>query len=1095
MTRIVRSLFTGVIAIVITIVIVALGALWLLLGTVQGGQWLISQAASFIPGELLVENQDGAVLTGLTASRVVYRNEAFAVELTDIRVDVRLAGLLRKRIVIERATGAAVSIDELHLTDIGLTGYVELRDEFPLAGNLRWIGSNGQISGNGNFSGNLGKLEFTHHVALPASVDVTGVVNAVLTQPSIDAQASFAELPLVVGDDEVIIRDGRVTLTGTVEAFRINANTDLQMAGFAPIEIDIEAFGNTDRLTIETAEAKAFGGRITATGSVGLQDGVTAVRLVGEKLDPAVLQTGLDGRVDFSARIDVGADAAVDIELDTVSGELLARPIEGTGRLLIRGGRIDRVELVARSGRNRLDLSGGSTPEFSGEWRLSAPELSALWPDLDGALEGGGQFSGTPESPVVTVRVDGTQLRFGEFGLDRALLEGRIEADGELAWTVQATDVGSGGLLLGTLHARAHGLLADHRLAVRLSDGAVGVQAEARGAWDGERLQATIESAVIDGGVAGAWVLRDAVLAGLAADNWSIAAHCWSNRPAEICTDGVSRHDGRWVVAATLRHFPLATFDSWLGDDVRIAGEADADLTVDWLVDSFLNADVSWRQGETRLSLSADEASGRQDERAMTLREIQFTLTANDTVAAIEGHATGDFGLTVRASASLDDPLGEDGQLTGRFDAQIPDIGELRPIINRYLLTNSLGGELIVGADISGTLLAPVITGRADLNNGSAGIALNAVELTDANLSIVGEGVGQAGDEGGRALAVEGSVRSGEGLVRIDGQIDWSEARGIFSNLRLTGHDFEVMRLPDRRVVITPDIDLALDDDTIAISGRVLVPEAEFVVQELGETAVTISADVVVHDEQQPARRSTPGPKLIGSLDLQLGDNVSFSGFGIDTRLAGGLKLVETVDTPLAAEGSLQLVDGRYEMLGKILTIEQGSLNFYGPLNDPVLDVRAVREVRYQARNITVGAVVSGRISRQLDFVLFSNPFYSDADILSFLLVDRPAATADGDGSALSGAAVAMGLQSLSVMQEVSQGLNLDEAGLRGSGGDDTEVVAGKRISEDVYVRYTYGLFNRIGTLLIRYDIGRGFSIEAGSGEQQTLDLLYSIDR
>jgi len=44
-------------------------------------------------------------------------------------------------------------------------------------------------------------------------------------------------------------------------------------------------------------------------------------------------------------------------------------------------------------------------------------------------------------------------------------------------------------------------------------------------------------------------------------------------------------------------------------------------------------------------------------------------------------------------------------------------------------------------------------------------------------------------------------------------------------------------------------------------------------------------------------------------------------------------------------------------------------------------------------------------------------------------------------------------------------------------------------------VRYTYGLFNRIGTVLIRYDLGHGFSLEAGSGEQQTLDLLYSIDR
>jgi len=274
----------------------------------------------------------------------------------------------------------------------------------------------------------------------------------------------------------------------------------------------------------------------------------------------------------------------------------------------------------------------------------------------------------------------------------------------------------------------------------------------------------------------------------------------------------------------------------------------------------------------------------------------------------------------------------------------------------------------------------------------------------------------------------------------------------------------------------------------------VLVSEAEFVVQELGRSAVMTSDDVIVHEEEQPGQRRTPGPRLVGSLDLQLGDRVSFSGFGIETRLTGGLQLVETVDSPLAAEGSLQLVDGSYEMFGKVLTIEQGSLNFYGPLDDPVLDVRAVRRVRYDGQNIKVGVIVSGRISRQLDFLLFSDPAYSDADILSYLLVDRPAATADGvDGSAISGAAVAMGLQSLT--QGIAPGLSLDEVGLEGAGGDDTAMVAGKKLSEDFYVRYTYGLFSRIGTLLIRYDIGRGFSIEAGSGEQQTLDLLYSIDR
>ena len=44
-------------------------------------------------------------------------------------------------------------------------------------------------------------------------------------------------------------------------------------------------------------------------------------------------------------------------------------------------------------------------------------------------------------------------------------------------------------------------------------------------------------------------------------------------------------------------------------------------------------------------------------------------------------------------------------------------------------------------------------------------------------------------------------------------------------------------------------------------------------------------------------------------------------------------------------------------------------------------------------------------------------------------------------------------------------------------------------------MKYSYGLFNRIGTLLVRYSLGGGVSIETGSGQEQTLELIYSIDR
>ena len=126
----------------------------------------------------------------------------------------------------------------------------------------------------------------------------------------------------------------------------------------------------------------------------------------------------------------------------------------------------------------------------------------------------------------------------------------------------------------------------------------------------------------------------------------------------------------------------------------------------------------------------------------------------------------------------------------------------------------------------------------------------------------------------------------------------------------------------------------------------------------------------------------------------------------------------------------------------------------------------------------------------------------SEADTLSFLVLDRPINRAEGsDSSALSSAAIAAGLnQALPVTQQLGENLGLDEVSFgeinsKEAGSNTTAIVAGKRLGEKLYVRYSYGLFNRIGAFIVRYDLKRGFSIEAGSGEEQTLDLIFSIQR
>jgi autotransporter translocation and assembly factor TamB len=46
-----------------------------------------------------------------------------------------------------------------------------------------------------------------------------------------------------------------------------------------------------------------------------------------------------------------------------------------------------------------------------------------------------------------------------------------------------------------------------------------------------------------------------------------------------------------------------------------------------------------------------------------------------------------------------------------------------------------------------------------------------------------------------------------------------------------------------------------------------------------------------------------------------------------------------------------------------------------------------------------------------------------------------------------------------------------------------------------VYARYTYGVFSRVGALLLRYRLTEHLTLDAGVGETQSIDILYTIER
>jgi translocation and assembly module TamB len=348
----------------------------------------------------------------------------------------------------------------------------------------------------------------------------------------------------------------------------------------------------------------------------------------------------------------------------------------------------------------------------------------------------------------------------------------------------------------------------------------------------------------------------------------------------------------------------------------------------------------------------------------------------------------------------------------------------------------------------------------------------------------------------GRALAFEATGKAGDGELQLTGTTVLELARGWPTNLKLTGSAAQAVQLPDAQIFVSPDLDVDVALPEVRVTGTVLIPRASIELSQLPAQAVAPSPDAVVHGEV--ASEVARPLKLATSIEIKLGDDVRYMGLNLETKVSGGLRVDAEAGRTATASGTVTLA-GTYNAYGQKLDLERGQLLFNGPLDNPGLDVRAVRSIEATAASgeaTRVGVELAGTVKAPRTRV-FSTPAMSEADALSYLLLGRPVNGTGAEGAAtLQTAALSMGLQqALPVVQRIGQTLRLDEFSVQSTEQDAGALMAGKYLSPKIYIRYSYGLFNRIGGLLLRFKVNERLSIETRSGDQKSMDLLYTVEK
>jgi translocation and assembly module TamB len=1123
---------------VASLLLMMIAAAALLLGTETGTRWALGQVTRFVPGELVIREYEGTLLRGLrirqmsysyaavrvtavdlflkpdwlrsnpgrialrqlSAEQIGYRNTSnkdsgpkpLVIAMPALPIDITTADLNARSLqvgdrLISDLAAQGVRIHGNRILADSVSGEMArviasfgrldttLAGDVPMRADISWRLAEGPWSGKGSVAGSLAELDFDQEVAGTYPAVVEGKLFLLrLIDPQVDATVRFESWHF----GKVNATAGVLQVAGTAKSYRVVLEAGVNDEQGRSVVLTGEVSGNTEGLNAIDVLASGTAGRATARGTLAWRPSFsTDLMIQAQGIDPAQISSLKSGALDSELHLSARSVRDFTLQIDSLTGLYDKQPLNAKGGLARN---LDNWRCMACDvsfGPNRMRVEGEmGSDRLSATVNVDAPELSLLWPPLAGALTADASLAGSAAQPVFSGTASGSEIRWQGWALSYFAVTSRSSTRDKVDLDIDVDGLKHGDSAFGGGSARLSGTRDAIDSVLQWKLGKVEAGAEGIIGLIEEGMVADMRSASVSEPDLGTWQLAAPVRLAINGENIDISPQQWENGDSRLSVPKFRLAGEQIDIEATLVALPLGSLNGLLPENIHLSGQVDADLQLNQL-DGQRSGSLTWNQRDTMLRIKPP-----RDE-AIEIRAPVVSANFRLTGDVAEGQAVLEVEPGIRASLDLaTDGLSSGSALRARFlfsGSEWAWISAIFPEIDNFK------GTITADANAVGTLGAPALQGELRWQEGELAIPVLNLPLTNIEVTVTGSSAGNAN--------MVGSAKAGRGKLTVDGSLADLLTDDRSFTVRLGGRKATILNWPDYRLTATPDLVVNGNHAGIKVSGKVAVDEANISVRELPEGAVSPSADVTVTGRTEAPKTSIP---LSGEVELQLGDSVHVRALGLDTHLEGDLRFTASKKREPRAEGELELVDGIFSAYGQELKIEKGTMTFTGPLDDPIINVRAIREINGPEGIVIAGLELRGR-AQNVTSSVFSRPAMSEADALSYLVIGRPLEEATvADGSMLSGTAYALGLtQATMITNQVGQNLGLDQLSVGGSNQSTTSLVAGKQVNSRLYVRYAYGVFTEIGNLLLRYRLSERLTIEAGTGESESMDLLYMVEK
>lgn len=876
---------------------------------------------------------------------------------------------------------------------------------------------------------------------------------------------------------------GKATLKGKPDNYRITLETDNPWSQLPDSTWSLQAQGNLQGLNVTALKIDTLQGQVYGSGQLDWLEKVTwNADIHAKNIDPAVewpeWPGSLSAHIKNSGKLERN-QLSVQSEVIGVEGELRQYPVALKGRFDWLDNQLHIDRAVATSANSKITLQGKVAQDLALQWTIDSPDLSELYPATGGLLSASGQIHGSRQNPVLKSDYQIQKLHWNDIQVGHA--KGSVNLDlqhwyqGKLQ--LKAENIQQGGVHLKTINLQSKS--GNIVLTAKAEHGQFSMRA--KGMLNNERWQGQLITADLKTDDWSNWRLQKPADLILEKDFFKIARLCWQSDQKSIVCSQFKQPGNNYQAEISVQQFPLTFFETLLPDGMKPEGKVNARASLDLSSSLKINGDIQLTLPEGQIHYPVLDSkvdnwpfrNGKVDI-SMTEKGIEMhsalTLNKQDSIA---------FRAWLPEARLMN--LDVKQPIQARVQMNIVDIRLLGGLIPDL---QQAEGEVNIDLQSSGTFHKPAFKGHVNLHDGHFKIPRLGLDIKQLSL--------QSQTDDFEKLNFELKAHSGKGDLLANGFFTLDKGSDWKSEFSVTGNNFEISKIPEARVRVTPDLSIKVQPGTIQIRGKVHVPYARLKPKDIS-TAAQVSDDVVILGETpKKDQKWLIDSRIRVTLDEK---HVYFYGFGFEGHIGGNLSLEEKPGQFTRATGAINVPEGHYRAYGQRLVIENGQLLFAGgPVTNPGLDFRAVRKVN----EVTAGLKVSGSLKKPV-LEIFSTPAMGQTDALSYLVLGRPMETTSSqeDGQLVAKAALALGLSGGDrIARTLGDRLGLDEVRVESSeNGDQASLVVGRYLSPRLYVSYGVGLIESINTFALRYQLSSKWQLQAESGEAQGADLVYTIER